>query len=546
MHLVWFKRDLRIHDHAPLAAAARAAREDGRAVLPIYIVEPDLLAAPDSAGQHWGFIGECLRELADALASLGSPLACLHGEATAVFQRLNAVQPITALYSHEETGNALTYARDLRVGAWARGAGVPWHEIPQTGVVRRLATRNAWATQWMARMTAPLATTPTALKCPPSGFLQAMHAGNAHGVGVLGECVARTPGLPPDKTHRQPGGMRAAQDTLVSFLSERGQWYRGSMSSPLSAADACSRLSPHLAYGTLSIRTVAQEVWALRSQLLALPAEQRPPGYLPSLKSFEGRLHWHCHFMQKLESEPEIEFRNVHRGFDDLREGEFDATRFQAWCVGETGFPMVDACMRMLRATGWLNFRMRAMLVSFASYQLWLHWREPALHLAREFLDYEPGIHYPQVQMQSGVTGINTIRMYNPVKQAQDHDAEGHFVRRWIPALRRVPTPWLFEPWSMPQAVQQQLSCVLGRDYPLPIVDNAQAMRFARERIWHVKARADVRDAAKAVYAKHGSRNPNREGKPPTKRVKAVSAQGTQSVQTGQTAQTEFDWGDDA
>ena len=101
--------------------------------------------------------------------------------------------------------------------------------------------------------------------------------------------------------------------------------------------------------------------------------------------------------MQKLEDEPEIEFRNFNRAYDGLREDEFNDEYFEAWCHGRTGYPMVDACMRALHQTGWINFRMRAMLVSFASYHLWLHWRQPALYLARLFLDYEPGIHYSQI-----------------------------------------------------------------------------------------------------------------------------------------------------
>ena len=130
--------------------------------------------------------------------------------------------------------------------------------------------------------------------------------------------------------------------------------------------------------------------------------------------------------MQKLEDEPAIEWRNFARVFNGLRPG--DATpleglhrdHFEAWCEGRTGYPMVDACMRQLRATGWLNFRMRAMLVSFAAYHLGLHWREPGLFLARQFLDFEPGIHWSQMQMQSGTTGINTLRIYSPAKQARD------------------------------------------------------------------------------------------------------------------------------
>jgi deoxyribodipyrimidine photo-lyase len=188
-----------------------------------------------------------------------------------------------------------------------------------------------------------------------------------------------------------------------------------------------------------------QATRARRYQVRALPPERRG-GWSAALAAFEGRLHWHCHFIQKLESEPSIEFENLHRACDGLRENDFDAERFEAWRAGHTGFPLVDACMRALQAGGWINFRMRAMLVSFSSYQVWLHWRQPARALARLFTDYEPGIHYSQVQMQSGTTGINTLRIYNPVKQSQDHDPEGAFIRRWVPELADVPTDWIHSP----------------------------------------------------------------------------------------------------
>ncbi len=148
---------------------------------------------------------------------------------------------------------------------------------------------------------------------------------------------------------------------------------------------------------------------------------------------------------------------------------------------------MVDACMRMVCETGWLNFRMRAMLASFSAYQLWLHWREPSIFMARQFLDYEPGIHYSQFQMQSGVTGINTIRIYNPEKQLQDQDPAGEFVHQWLPELSQG-------------------------TYAAPVVDLKEATRFARDSIWGVRKKPESSAVSQAVYQKHGSRNPNREG----------------------------------
>ena len=212
------------------------------------------------------------------------------------------------------------------------------------------------------------------------------------------------------------------------------------------------------------------------------------PSVRRALRGFAGRLRWHCHFMQKLEAQPNMEFRNLASAYDGRREGAFDRARFAAWRDGQTGYPMVDACMRYLRASGWLNFRMRAMLASFAAYHLWLHWREPGLFLARQFLDFEPGIHWSQLQMQSGTTGINTFRIYSPTKQAHDQDPDGHFIRRWVPELAHVPLPLLAEPWRMAPSQQRKDGCVIDTDYPAPIVDERSALAHARERVHGVCA----------------------------------------------------------
>ena len=478
--IVWFKRDLRTVDHQPLALATQTGP-----VLPLYIVEPELWAQPDVSGRQWAFAAESLHDLQNSLTALGQPLCVMVGDALQIFKHLHERHGIATLWSHEETGNGWTYSRDLAVSAWAKEAGVPWREPRQFGVIRRLKSRNGWAKAWDRDMAAPILP-------PPARLLP-----------VDGDWPTQIPtsaelGLKPDPCpHRQPGGRTAGLHILKSFLTERGRDYRYQMSSPVTAFEASSRLSPHLTWGTLSMREVAQASWARMHELKQVtdPDAQR---WRASIVSFMGRQHWHCHFMQKLEDEPRIEFENLHRAYDGLRSDVADPQRLAAWSDGTTGFPFIDACMRALNQHGWINFRMRAMLMSFASYHLWLPWQTSGLHLARMFVDYEPGIHWPQVQMQSGTTGINTMRIYNPVKQGFDQDPTGSFVRAFVPELDAVPDQFLHEPWLWPEAA--------SLPYPAPIVDHAAAAKSAREVLYALRKGADHRLAARDIVVKHGSR----------------------------------------
>ena len=488
MQLVWFKRDLRAQDHAALARAAERGP-----VLPLYVVEPDLWSEPDMAARQWACVAESLKELQADLARAGQPLVIRMGEIIDVLDELCDRQGVTALWSHEETGNAWTYARDRRVKAWCQARALPWHEVPNHGVIRRLSSRNGWAKAWDHQMAQERAETPSL--APVRLDVEGVPSSSD-----LGLNVDTCPG-------RQPGGRVDAMRCLNTFLQERGEGYRADMSSPLAGATSCSRLSPHLAWGTLSMREVAQAAWARQRALKDLPKSEQGkwPG---ALKSFNGRLHWHCHFVQKLEDEPRLEFENLHRAYDGMRPVEPDAARLAAWASGETGLPFLDACMRSLRATGWLNFRMRAMVMATASYHLWLPWRATGLHLARLFTDYEPGIHWSQTQMQSGTTGINTVRIYNPVKQGYDQDPTGAFTRRWVPELAKIPDKFLQEPWRADNA-----SDVLGKVYPERIIDHIAAARDARDKVWAVRRGQRYRDEAAAIQIKHGSRKsgiPNR------------------------------------
>ena len=458
--IVWFKRDLRVDDHRPLLEAAAHGP-----VLPLYVVEPELWQQPDASERQWLFCRESLIELRQVLAALGQPLVVRVGDVVQVLDRARRQFGIDGLWSHEETGNGWTYQRDKRVAAWARANGIQWSEIPQFGVIRRLRSRQGWAQRWEEQMAEPIASAPALLQ-------------SLDGLDPGAIPDRPTDGLPPDPCpFRQTGGRFKALLELEDFLNNRAPQYSRSISSPNTAFRGCSRLSAYLAWGCLSMREVIQRSRQFRGR---------------GVSSFESRLHWHCHFIQKLESEPRIEWDDFHPFMRGIR--EVDADRLEAWSEGRTGVPFVDACMRALKAHGWINFRMRAMLMSFASYNLWLPWRDSGLHLARLFVDYEPGIHWSQCQMQSGSTSINTIRIYNPIKQGLDHDPDGTFIRQWCPELARLPAAQLHEPWRFTD------------HHPAPIVDCAEAARLAKDRIWTIRRSAGFERHADAIQRKHGSR----------------------------------------
>ena len=489
VNIVWFKRDLRVHDHAPLALASAQGP-----VLPLYVVEPDYWRLPDVSRRHWHFIHDSLGALHTELNARGAPLVYRSGRIVEVLEDLRQKFGNIALWSHEETGNDWTFTRDREVASWCQTHKIKWHQTPSNGVVRGLKSRDGWSTLRDKRMAEPVIPAPTNL-IMPADIAQETLPSKDH--PIFGETVGSV----------QCGGRSEGLRVLASFLKERAHKYMMTISKPGISARHCSRLSAHIAYGTLSVREIEQ---ATKGRMAELALDPDPASkYLSkNLSAFLSRLAWRCHFVQKLEQQPSIEFRCMHSAFENMREPHFRQDFFDAWANGHTGYPLIDAAMRSLHANGWINFRMRAMLVSFASYHLWLDWRRTAPHLARLFTDYEPGIHFSQFQMQSGVTGINTLRIYNPIKQSIDHDPEGKFIRRYVPELSAVSDQWIHEPWRLPEPPS---------NYAKPLVDHDTAIKMARDRIAAYRKSPEFKDNARDVREKLGSR-----AKPPNRRRKVT------------------------
>ena len=474
INIVWIKRDIRSQDHASFFEA----EIDSKSYLPIYIFEPSILKHSDSSLRHQQFIYHSLLCLNKTLKQHQKQVCIFYGEAHEIFSFLIEKFNVDKVFSYQESGIEKTWIRDKKIKELLEQENIIWKEFQRDGIIRGIKNRNGWDKNWYTFVNKPV--------------IENSYGSTSQPVINHSFCLPKKykNELLSYLSNFQKAGESFAWKYLKSFCKDRGKNYSKHISKPTESRMSCGRLSPYLAWGNISIKQAAQYV-------------KSHPNYNSNKRSFNGlltRLKWHCHFMQKFENECTYETLCVNKGYETMPY-ESNPKHIEAWKVGKTGWPMVDACMRCLKETGWINFRMRAMLVSVFCHQLDCNWKEGVYHLANLFLDYEPGIHYTQFQMQAGTTGINTIRMYNPVKQSIDHDPDGIFIKKWINELKDIPVEFIHEPWKLTELDLQMndIKC----EYPKPLVDLVHSGKKARTKIWSYKKNEDVKAEAKRIVKLH-------------------------------------------
>lgn len=527
----WVKRDFRLIDNDALL---RAMDQCERIAI-VFIIEPSLCRAEETSYFHYHAWNCATQHLAKSLERCGSELNIVMGDAVTVLDSIRHNDRFDALFSHEETGSNITFIRDKAIKKWAAEQGIIWHEAHQNGVIRGLVDRDKRQPVIRERLfdTQPKAA-PDDIPTWPLTTHKNFPIRKIHPCDWPEfQTIAERPDNPCiDLANTQTIDEQNAHDVFNSFLQDRGIAYSGGISSPNTAFHAGSRLSAHLAWGTLSLRQVFHATLEADREL-ARSKKPEARQWRKSLKSFQSRLHWHDHFIQRLESAPEMEFTAINPAYNTMRYGN-NASLMQAWEQGKTGLPLVDACMRCLASTGFLNFRMRAMIVSTGCFGLAQSWKSLYYPLARLFLDYEPGIHFSQIQMQAGIVGINTLRVYSPHKQLLDQDPHAQFVKQWIPELRE------FDATEIAAYNDRTLG-----DYPEPVTDIAINTRIIRDQVYAIRKSDAGQQASAQVLVKHGSRLSGNDRQTGNKRKRAARAKTTRKKSAGKRvsdAQLSFDF----
>ena len=485
INIVWLKRDLRLQDNE---AITNALKSEKRTLL-LYVFEHILLNDIHYSERHFNFIKESLRDINAQLKTYNSKVLCITSDIQSAFNSLQEFYKIYTVYSHVETGLLVTYNRDKEFARYCRNNLIKWIENKNNGVTRGLVNRDHWFENWEAYMHQDLE-----VFAPREG--QLLHISE---IETLESIFTVTNLETPKNTKFQKGGTTMGWRYANSFFESRHKDYMYNISKPEASRTSSSRISPYIAWGNLSVREVFQKGQDLKNNT----KDRRHIG------AFLSRLRWQAHFIQKFEMEHTMEQASVNKGYHKLKKS-ISKTYQNAWKKGQTGFPLVDASMRCLIETGYLNFRMRAMLVSFFTHILWQPWQNAAVHLSQQFLDFEPGIHFPQLQMQAGETGINNLRIYNPTTNSLKHDPNAAFIKKWVPELSHLDIPFIHEPYLMTEMEAAFYNFTLGKDYPNPIVDIKVNRKRASDILWNMIKDTDVRLESFRILKRHTISDRNR------------------------------------
>jgi deoxyribodipyrimidine photo-lyase len=488
--LVWLRRDLRLDDHVALFRAAQASER----VACAFVLDPPLLRGPRVGAPIVQFFFDSLRVLRERLRAAGSELALLEGdfagELLAIARRVDAS---AVFYNQDDDPDAV--ARDERVARRLRDAGLDVHAstdhvyFAADDVLQDSGKPYTVFTPYRRRWNARFAAAPN----PPVPSETAVR-GKLLAREALGP-VRQLP-RPEDYGHASSAaypraGLVEAQRLLETFLAHDALRYADARNVP--ALGATSHLSPHLRAGTIGIRTVVHAAARLRDRTAVLrrSAAKHAPSMLGSgvsgIDSWLGELVWRDFYQQLLAHHPRV----AHEPFvEAAHEIAYlhDPAAYAEWCDGRTGYPIVDAAMAQLNTTGWMHNRLRMIVASFLTKHLLTDYREGERYFEQHLADADLAANNGgwQWSASTGTDAAPYFRVFNPVLQGKTFDPGGAFVRAHVPALRNVPRAYVHEPWIMPPLLQAELGCVIGRDYPAPVVEHT----FARQRALDAYGRA--------------------------------------------------------
>ncbi|WP_153130024.1 cryptochrome/photolyase family protein [Dechloromonas hortensis] len=449
--LVWFRRDLRDHDHAALSAALLEAN----AVYCAFVFDTDILdALPNKQDRRVHFIHASLLELDAALRAMGGGLIVRHGRAQTEIPALARQLGVAAVIANRDYEPAAKQ-RDMEVAEALRASGITFHSLKDQAIFDRdevltqagkpFSVFTPYKNAWLKRLTAG-----DCAAYPCSGQLAGSEQAGVPSLTELGfaETDLAALGIQP--------GMSGARALWDEFRSGRIKRYAALRDFP--AVKGVSYLSVHLRFGTISIRELVRAAWA------------------DAAETWLSELIWRDFYFMILDRFPHVVGHAFKPEYDAIQWEEWPEG-FAAWCAGQTGYPLVDAAMRQLRHSGWMHNRLRMVVASFLSKDLGIDWRLGEQYFAEQLNDFDLSANNGgwQWASSSGCDAQPYFRIFNPVTQSEKFDPEGKFIRRYVPELAKVANKYIHAPWLMGRVEQEGLGVVIGRDYPGPIVDHAQA-----------------------------------------------------------------------